>query len=294
MSAPVPWREDVVARVASLHLRARQVVAGLGAGLRRSVRVGQAVEFADYKPYTPGDSLRDLDWRVLGRRDRLVVRRYRAETEMRATLVLDASGDLGSTGEKWDASVSIVATIAYLLFLENEPIGLHVAAGSGGTVLRPRRGRAQLARIFAALAALRPAGRADLATTLAAVGTRAHDRSLLVLVGDFMEPTGHWVGSLDALARRRVDLRAIQLYDRREFELDFPQPLKLYSPEGGADETLDPAAMRDSVREEAARFVAEVREGVRARRGVHQLVEARADLVSVIGEFLRGREGRFG
>ncbi len=290
----MPWREDVVARVATLHLRARQVVAGLGAGLRRSVRVGQAVEFADYKPYTPGDSLRDLDWRVLGRRDRLVVRRYRAETEMRATLVLDASADLGSTGEKWDASVSIVATIAYLLFLENEPIGLHVAAGTGGTVLRPRRGRAQLARIFAALAALRPAGRADLAATLAAVGTRAHDRSLLVLVGDFMEPTGHWVGSLDALARRRVDLRAIQLYDRREFELDFPQPLKLYSPEGGADETLDPAAMRDSVREEAARFVAEVRDGVRARRGVHQLVEARADLVAVIGEFLRGREGRFG
>ncbi len=294
MTAAVPWREDVVTRVAALHLRARQVVAGLGAGLRRSVRVGQAVEFADYKPYTPGDSLRDLDWRVLARRDRLVVRRYRAETEMRATLVLDASADLGSTPEKWDTSIAIIATIAYLLFLENEPVGLHVTAGEGGTVLRPRRGRAQLARVLSTLAAVRPAGRASLADAFAAVGARAHDRSLLVVVGDFMESPASWVPALDALARRRVDLRAIQLFDRREFELDFPQPLKLYSPEGGADQVLDPAAMRDSVRAEAERFTLEVRDAVRARRGVHQVVEARAELVAVIGDFLRGREGRFG
>ena len=191
MSASAPlWHPSVVARVRSLHLRARQTVAGFGVGLRRSVRLGQAVEFVDYKPYLPGDSLRDLDWRVLGRRDRLVVRRYRAETEMGAMVVLDASADLGSTPAKWDQAVGFTATLAWLMFLENEPVALHIAGGEGASAsaLPARRGRAHLARIFSALATVRPSGRAGLARVFRAVGAAARPRGMIAVVSDFMEP----------------------------------------------------------------------------------------------------------
>lgn len=293
MSAPVLLHPEVVARVRGLHLRARQTVAGLGSGLRRSVRVGQAVEFADYKPYTPGDSLRDLDWRVLGRRDRLVVRRYRAETEMGVTLVLDASADLGSTEAKWAQALSLAASVAWLCFLENEPVALEVVGGAGAPVraLPARRGRAHLARIFGVLGALEPAGRAGLAEAFRRVGARAHPRGLVVLVSDFMEPPAQWAGALDALVQRKADVRAFQVYDAKETRLDWSLPLRLYSPEGGDDETLDPAAMRDAVAQEAERFFAEVRGEVRKRRGVHVLVEARASLVEALGRFLLGRGG---
>ncbi len=288
------WRPDVVARVRSLHLRARQTVAGLGSGLRRSIRLGQAVEFADYKPYTPGDSLRDLDWRVLGRRDRLVVRRYRAETEMGATLVLDASADLGSTAAKWEQAIAFTATVAWLLYLENEPVGLHIAGGGGPAVrsLPARRGRSHLARIFASLAAIEPAGRAGLGAVFQAVGARARPRGLIVLVSDFMEAPSEWASSLDALAQRRADVRAVQVFDAMETNLGFEHPLRLYSPEGGEDETLDPVAMREEVGAEATRFFAEVKGEVRRRRGVHTLLEARGSLVEAFGSFLLGREGK--
>ncbi len=291
--APAPlWRPDVVARVRALHLRARQVVAGLGVGPRRSIRLGQAVEFADYKPYTPGDNLRDLDWRVLGRRDRLVVRRYRAETEMGATLVLDASADLGSTAEKWEQAVAYLATVAWLLYLENEPIGLRIVAGEGMPLraLPPRRGRGHVGRIFALLAATRPAGRAGLAQAFTEVGARAHARGLVVLVSDFMEPIEGWASSLDALVRRRADVRAVQVYDQRETSLAFDRPLRLYSPEGGADEPLDPLAMRADVEAEAQRLFAEVRAAVARRRGVVRLLEARGSLVDAVGAFLLARQ----
>lgn len=293
MAPPVLLHPDVVARVRGLHLRARQTVAGLGVGLRRSVRVGQAVEFADYKPYTPGDSLRDLDWRVLARRDRLVVRRYRAETEMGVTLLVDASADLGSTEAKWAQALAIAASVAWLCFLENEPVALQVVGGAGAPVraLPPRRGRSHLARIFGVLGALRPEGRAGLAEAFRAVGARAHPRGLVVLVSDFMEPPAAWAGALDALVQRRADVRAFQVYDARETHLDWAAPLRLYSPEGGEDQTLDPVAMRTVVAEEAERFFAEVRGEVRRRRGVHVLVEARAPLVEALGHFLLGRGG---
>ncbi len=287
------WRPDVVARVQALQLRARQTVAGLGVGLRRSIHVGQAVEFADYKPYTPGDNLRDLDWRVLGRRDRLVVRRYRAETEMGATLLVDASGDLGSTPEKWDLAVGLAATIAWLLFQENEPVGIELVGGEGVAVrsLPPRRGRGHLARIFGLLATLRPSGRAGLAQAFARVGARARPRGLVVLITDFMEPPASWAPALDAVIRRRADLRALHIYDARETGLAYPHPLRLYSLEGGDDELLDPEAMREAVSGEATRFFGEVRDEVRRRRGVHVLVEARGSMVEAMGSFLLGREG---
>ncbi len=295
MTAKAPailWRPEVLERVRALQLRARAAAAGLGVGLRRSIRVGQAVEFADYKPYMPGDSLRDLDWRVLARRDRLVVRRYRAETEMGATLVLDASADLGSTPAKWEQALGLLATVAWVLHLENEPVGLTVVAGEGMAVpvLRARRGRGQLARIFATLASVQPAGRAGLREALSQVGARAHRRGLVVVVGDFMESPETWTPALDALVRRRADVRAAQVYDRDEIGLAFAQPLRLYSPEGGSDEALDPVAMRAGVREEATRFFGEVRGALRNRRGVHVLAEAHADLTDLVAAVLAGRE----
>ena len=293
MSASAPlWHPSVVARVRSLHLRARQTVAGFGVGLRRSVRLGQAVEFVDYKPYLPGDSLRDLDWRVLGRRDRLVVRRYRAETEMGAMVVLDASADLGSTPAKWDQAVGFTATLAWLMFLENEPVALHIAGGEGASAsaLPARRGRAHLARIFSALATVRPSGRAGLARVFRAVGAAARPRGMIAVVSDFMEPPEEWTSSLDALVQRRADVRAVQCFDAAETNLDFERPMRLFSPEGGADRTLDPVAMRVAVAAEAARFFAEVRSEVRRRRGVYTLLEARGSLVEGFGSFLAGRE----
>jgi uncharacterized protein (DUF58 family) len=291
MVAPgAPWDATVVTRLRRLHLRARQVAAGLVGGSRRSVRIGQAVEFAVYQPYSPGDSLRDLDWRVLARRDRLVVRRYRAETELGATLVLDASGDLGSTPEKWDTAVALVATLAYLCFQEGEPVGLVVVAGetSGLRRLVPRRGRAHLARLFGALAQVRPGGRASLAGAFAEIGARARARSLVVVVSDFMEPPEEWSRAVDGLLRRRTDVRALQLYDRREFRLDYDAPVRLQFAESGELEPVDPEAMRDAVRREGESFVAEVRRAFLQRRATHGLVEAREDLARPVADLLRG------
>src|SRR5262245_46289492 len=94
--ATLTWDPDVLARVRHLHLRARYLTAALLVGEHRSRRVGQAVEFADYQPYLPGMDLRGLDWRVFGRTDRHVVKRFETETELPGTVVLDLSGDLAT------------------------------------------------------------------------------------------------------------------------------------------------------------------------------------------------------
>lgn len=286
-----PWDPRVLERVKTLHLRARQAVAGVHHGGHRSIRIGQDVEFADYKPYLPGDSLRDVDWRVLARSDRLVVRRYRAETELSATILFDASGDLGSTPRKFDAAVTLAATLAYFLHLNGEPVGLALGAGEDADPrwFPPRQGSRHLAQILHALARVRPGGRAGLDALFRDVGARLGTRTLLAVVSDFMEEPAGWVGSLAALVRHRVDLRAFQVYDPAELGLEFDRPLRLRSPETGDELPIDPAAARGAFSGVVKGFFAEVGGAVRARRGRHYAMPCDADLAGLLVRFSEGR-----
>ncbi len=281
------WDARVLERVRALHLVARQAVAGARHGAHRSVRIGHDVEFSDYKPYLPGDSLRDVDWRVLARTDRPVVRRYRAETELAVTIVLDASADLGSTPGKFETAVRLAATLAYFLHLSGEPVGLVIGAGEGMPVreLPPRQGARHLALLLTTLAAVRPAGRAGLDALFRTVGGRLGTRTLVAVLSDFMEEPAEWTAALAALVRNRVDLRAFHLVDPDELRLGYDAPLRLRSPESGEELPVDPVATREAFGAVVDGWFAEVSDAVRARRGVYTRVSAGADLAEVLQRF---------
>src|SRR5688500_18655 len=134
-------------------------------GEHRSRRVGQAVEFADYQEYLPGMDLRHVDWRVWGRSDRYVVKRFETETELACTVVLDLSGDL-STGDRAKFSfpdldkskagyaITLAATLLYFLHRHGEPVGLEIVAGHdvAWPSMPPRSSRNHLQQLFVALA----------------------------------------------------------------------------------------------------------------------------------------------
>ncbi|HCH62320.1 MAG TPA: hypothetical protein DFR83_05915 [Deltaproteobacteria bacterium] len=226
------WDPNVAARLSALELQARTLVTGFRSGGHRSRRVNSNIEFADYKPYTVGDPLRDLDWRIAARSERLVVRRHHAEEELAVTMVVDASADMGTgtsgryplaglDGTKWSTAAVLAATLAHWVSLRGDPVGLSVLAGDQvrWNWLPPRGGSAQLGRIHRVLAETRPDGRADLGEALLALGPRVRGNSLVVILSDLMEPVESWGPALDALAERRCDVRLMHIYDRQEWTL---------------------------------------------------------------------------
>lgn len=307
------WDAEVLARVAWLQLRARQAVLGVVHGAHRSVQVAPNVEFADYKEYSPGDPLRDVDWKVAARSDRLVVRRHHAESDLPVTLVFDASGDLGTgdrgrygrpalEGSKFGYALTLAATFAWFLAHQGEPVGLVVlggeepVAGGGGRAPRwpwipPRGGKAHLAQILAALAALRPAGRADLAGALEGIGRRLSRRSLVVVVSDLMEEPSAWGPALAALGRRQADLRLVHLYDPREWALDYPVAARFVSPEGGQPLPLDPVAARAAMKEVVDEYLVEVRGYLAQHQAVHLLTPTDAPLELALARLVRAHRG---
>ncbi len=275
-----PWEPEVLARIHHLHLVARHVVEGVLHGAHRALRLGPNVEFADYKEYSPGDPLRDLDWKVLARSDRLVIKRYEAETELACTLVLDASGDTGTgdqatrgrlppEGSKLSYGVALAATLAYFLHLHGEPVGLVILGGEGVEQrwIPPRGGRQHLSLIFATLAQVRAGGAAELGESLGRFAPRVPRRGFVAFITDFMEEGGDWMPALGGLARRRADLVAFHLLDRRELSLDYDRPLVVFSPEGGEALPIDPGGDRSEFHQVVADWLDEVKGSVVGQGG---------------------------
>src|SRR6266550_8984565 len=118
-----------LAALGHVEIVARWIVDGFMAGLHRSPRKGFSVEFAEYRPYQPGDDLRFVDWKIAARSDRWVVRQYEEETNLRATIVLDVSRSMAWTGSpnrltKLAYAERLVAALSLLLLRQRDAVGL--------------------------------------------------------------------------------------------------------------------------------------------------------------------------
>ncbi|HID09726.1 MAG TPA: DUF58 domain-containing protein, partial [Candidatus Latescibacteria bacterium] len=131
----------MVSRLGRMDLVAKLVVEGFLTGLHRSPYHGFSVEFAEYRPYLPGDPLRNVDWKVYGKTDRLYVKEYEEETNLKAYLLLDQSGSMGfASGEvsKLEYSEYLTAALCYLLLRQKDAVGLAVFDREIRTYLPPR------------------------------------------------------------------------------------------------------------------------------------------------------------
>ena len=295
------WDPVVVARLSALELQVRTLVAGFRTGGHRSRRVTSNIEFADYKPYTPGDPLRDLDWRIAARADRLVVRRHHGEEEVAVHIVLDASADMstgssgryvgaGLDGSKWTTASVLAGTLAQWVSMRGDPVGLSVVGGEAvrWPWLPPAVGAAQLGRVFRVLSETRPGGRAGLHEALAALGPRIRRNSLVVVISDLMEPPGDWGPALDAIGERRCDVRVVHVHDPLEWTFQMGDLGRFFSPEGGLPVDADPADVAAQMPSVVADYLREVQSWLARCRGLHVLAPSCDDLAGVVAQLLRG------
>src|SRR5947207_2642120 len=114
-------------RISKLRLVARTIVQSFVSGQHRSVYKGFSVEFAQHRQYTRGDEIRHIDWKVFGKSDRLFVKQYEEETNLRATICLDASGSMlyhGKGESKFEYARKLAACLAYLTIGQSDSVGL--------------------------------------------------------------------------------------------------------------------------------------------------------------------------
>jgi uncharacterized protein (DUF58 family) len=237
-------------KVRSLELRARGVVEGMWRGLHRSPYHGFSVEFSEYRPYTTGDDIRFLDWRLYARTDRDYVKKFEDETNLRCQLLVDQSRSMsfGSRGySKGDYGATLAATLATFLCAQGDAVGLTTFAGEVHEHLPARNRPGHLRRLLHGLERP-PEGRASaVGRALEKVSELVRRRGMVVLISDLLVPAGEVTRPLAALRAAGHEVLVLQLLDPAERTLSAPSlagPTRLRDLESDALLDVDPAAAR--------------------------------------------------
>jgi len=277
----------------SLLFAARLIVEGCFAGRHRSPHHDFSAEFADYRPYVPGDEVRAVDWRAVARTDRLFVKLFRKETDMSACLVVDQSASMGFSGAaeitKFEYCAYLAAAIAFLMLQQGDRPGLALR-GSSLQGFRPPGGTLRhLHALLADLERASPAGSTDLAGSLRAIFPLLRRRGLLVVLSDLLEAPEDLFHALAMYTHRGFAVLLLQVLSEEELRLPQSGAARFVDPEGPGALHVDPGSIRDAYQRELARHLAALREGARAR-GIHyQLVSTATPLSQALGDYLTSR-----
>ena len=237
-----------LARLHSLEVVARIVVEGLRTGTHRSPHKGHSVDFADHRPYVAGDDLRHLDWKVLGRSDRLVLKRYEAETDLGCTVVVDGSASMGYQGaraavSKFRFAAMLAAAVAYLVIEERDRAGLVLFHEQAVVEHRPQT-QGQLVRICRALEGHTPNAGTDAAKGLEHLLAPTSQKGLVVLFSDCLTDLTVLDAAIDRLAHRGHDLAVVWILDPDEADLGVESVSKFEGLENDGELTAEPRALR--------------------------------------------------
>lgn len=281
---------EFLAQLERLSLMSRRVFRGSVKGERRSPRRGHSVEFCDYRAYGVGDDLRYVDWNIYGRLDRLHVKLFVDEEDLRLHLLLDASSsmDFGSP-TKLAYGARLAAALGFIGLVNMERVGVGVLRERVAEGWPPARGRNQVVGLFDFLGRVQPAGGTSLTEGLANYALRAREPGLAVVISDLMDPAGFEAG-VRALLERRFDVHLVHVLAPEEMNPELAGDLRLVDSETGEARELsvDGDAIR-AYRERLRRFLERVEAFSRTQEIGYHRVTADTSVEEFVLAHIRGR-----
>jgi len=259
-------KPEVVAKLKGIDLKARLVVEGFLAGLHRSPYKGFSVEFTEHRPYMPGDEPKRIDWKVYAKTDRFVVREYEEETNLRAYLVLDASGSMAyATGRvtKLEYANMLAASLAYLLLHQKDSAGLITFSDRINAYVPPRSTPAHLNALLHQLSIVKPAGDTDIAGTFHQLAERVKRRGLVIIMSDLWDEPQAVLTALRHFRHKKHEVLVFHIQDPNEREFAFRNPVVLKDMETGQELTVDPRVLREQYQRDFDKFFATFEHGCR-------------------------------
>ena len=242
---PTVFDEGFLRQLERLLLLLRSPVRGGLKGGRRSVKRGQSVEFADYRDYTLGDDLRQLDWNVYARLEKLFVKLFVEEEDVTITILLDTSASM-ATGrpEKLVFAKRAAAALGYIGLASEDRVAVSALGGRASRRQTPLRGSGRVFRLLSNLSAIQPSpGPTDLVAAARHAAAQLHGRGVVVLMSDLLDPAADRV--IRELAATRSELIVLHILSPDELDPQLEGDLRLVDTETGAgvDITADLATL---------------------------------------------------
>ncbi len=288
---------EVLQKLGNLELIAREVVEGLRVGSHRSQLRGFSTEFSHHRQYSPGDTLRDLDWRVYGRTDRYYTKLYEAETNLDCYLLMDASASMGYASakvSKLEYAKFLAASLSYLVLKQRDSVGLSIFDAEVRAYQPPRSSMGVILQIEKLLQDIKPTPKTSLASQLNDIALMMKRRSFVVVLSDLLSDVDDILAGMERL---RFDGHSVVvLHTLDPYEIEFPfqgawcfEGLELEEPL-----TTQAERIREDYLTSFNQHVEAIRSGCLASQIDYATVDTSRPLDEVLREFFHQRQATLG
>jgi uncharacterized protein (DUF58 family) len=288
----------VLQKISKMELFARQVMDGYVQGMHRSPHVGFALDFAQHRQYVAGDDVKRIDWRVFAKADRYYIKQYEVTTNLRATLIVDASGSMAYKGSsdsisKFRYAQFLAASLAYIILHQQDAAGLVTFDNKVRSFIPPKSAPSQLMRMLRTLDDTKPENESGLAPILHEVAERIDRRGMVIIISDLFDKADSIIEALHHLRHKRHEVILMQVMANDELDFPFRKWSLFENLERETDRIkLDPALMRSIYLENLARHQQQIRDAIAKMNISHTLLNTSQPFDNALVSFLARRMGR--
>jgi uncharacterized protein (DUF58 family) len=285
---------EAIARIARLELRARHIVEGFLSGIHRSPYFGQSVEFLQHREYAAGDDLRHVDWKVWAKQDRLYLKQYEEDTNLRCTLLVDVSKSMqygAGPLNKYDYACTVAVSLAYLLLRQQDAVGCVAFDEAIRTKLPLRSKHSHLAAVIQALAASEPRQKTELSQILRGVAEAYPRRGMIVLISDLLVERPGLFKGLKQLRQMGHDVLVFHILDDDELDFPFTGATRFEGLEIDDSLNCNPRALREGYLAAMGAYLDEVRLGCAKNTIDYAMLRTSQPLDAALAKYLTNRLG---
>ena len=274
-ATPTHLDPSALAKLSRLEIVARLVVEGFISGLHKSPHKGFSVEFAEHRQYVIGDNIRDIDWKLFGKSDRFFIKQYEEETNLRAYLLVDASGSMNYAGPagrgrglhappprptKFRYASCAAAALSYLMLQQRDAVGLVTFDSRVRRYIPPRAKAAHLRGIFEELDRTQPGDDTNLSSIFHDLAERFRKRGLIIILSDLFDDPDRLASALQHFRHKKHEVIVFHVLDDDELTFPFQQLTQFDDMEtANARLMIEPRQLRDEYLAQVNAFVERVR-----------------------------------
>ena len=287
---------SVLAGLSNLELRARVVVEGFLSGLHKSPNRGFSVEFNDYRHYQRGDDMRHVDWKLYARSDKLYIKQYEDETNVRCVILLDTSASMAySSGgiSKLNYGITLASALSYFIMRQRDAVGLITFDDEIRNYLPAKCRQPHLMQILRTLAQVESGKKTDVVKPLTDLAASLNKKSFVILISDMLDDEERIINTLQNLRGMGNDVITFKIMDDAELNFPFNEASEFIDMEDDESYITSPAAIRKAYLDNLNEFLSYCRKQCQSSGVDYCLLNTAEPLDEALSNYMAKRAKSF-
>jgi len=251
---------SIIKKIDNLYLRAKLVVEGFIVGLHKSPYHGFSIEFSEHRPYTFGDEIKFIDWKLLAKTDKLYIKQFEEETNLKSYILFDKSSSMNfGSGDisKFEYAKNICACLSYLMIKQQDAVGLTTFDKKINTSISPKSKISHLNYLLKVLNNTKIEGETKISNILHSLAESIKKRGLIILISDLIDNPKDVLSGLRHFRYKGHEVIIFHIIDDKEINFDFNSPINFIDLEDQKMIKTDPRQIKTDYKESFDNFCQE-------------------------------------